>query len=619
MAMLPKKITLRMRILKALLISLLSVYSINLFSMQILRKELFVSEAQRISIQSTRIPAPRGEIYDRSGRDLLAGNREAYSVYITPSELPDSKKSDVIKKLSLLLGIPTEDIESKFPDLSLYSYGRVVVAKNASLEAVTQIAARIDEFPGVSWSSKPLRNYADLRSLSNVIGYVGAITRDEYKLLYNKGYILEDLTGKAGIELEHEELLKGKDGWISKAVDVYGKDISSNAAEIQEPIPGKRLILSIDGNIQRIAEEALGSREGSIIVLKPSTGEILAMVTYPYYDSRVFMSDNIGKAYIDLLNDPKKPMLNRAYQSSYPVASTFKTVLTAGILEEGSISPDKKIYCSGELIYGGRSWSCHIKRPGHGALDLKDALAQSCDIYFWIAGRDYLGIENIVSYAQDFGYGKATGIDLPAENAGLLPTPTWKEEKYNDTWTHGDTMNLSIGQGYLLASPLQLANMMAMIVNDGIIYKPHILKEVRDPNTSALIDEIQPEILHQSSISAKTFETLKSYLRDVIVHGTARVPINTKVVQVAGKTGTAEVGLKDRWHSWFVSYGPYDAPAKDQIVVTTMIEASNPWEWWAPYAANVIYQAIYANQNAHDAAKAVGVRLEGSSLIGRRE
>jgi len=263
--------------------------------MQILRKELFVSEAQRISIQSTRIPAPRGEIYDRSGRDLLAGNREAYSVYITPSELPDSKKSDVIKKLSLLLGIPTEDIESKFPDLSLYSYGRVVVAKNASLEAVTQIAARIDEFPGVSWSSKPLRNYADLRSLSNVIGYVGAITRDEYKLLYNKGYILEDLTGKAGIELEHEELLKGKDGWISKAVDVYGKDISSNAAEIQEPIPGKRLILSIDGNIQRIAEEALGSREGSIIVLKPSTGEILAMVTYPYYDSRVFMSDNIGK------------------------------------------------------------------------------------------------------------------------------------------------------------------------------------------------------------------------------------------------------------------------------------------------------------------------------------
>ncbi|MEN6383250.1 MAG: penicillin-binding protein 2, partial [Rectinema sp.] len=235
MAMLPKKITLRMRILKALLISLLSVYSINLFSMQILRKELFVSEAQRISIQSTRIPAPRGEIYDRSGRDLLAGNREAYSVYITPSELPDSKKSDVIKKLSLLLGIPTEDIESKFPDLSLYSYGRVVVAKNASLEAVTQIAARIDEFPGVSWSSKPLRNYADLRSLSNVIGYVGAITRDEYKLLYNKGYILEDLTGKAGIELEHEELLKGKDGWISKAVDVYGKDISSNAAEIQEP------------------------------------------------------------------------------------------------------------------------------------------------------------------------------------------------------------------------------------------------------------------------------------------------------------------------------------------------------------------------------------------------
>ncbi|HPG96640.1 MAG TPA: penicillin-binding protein 2, partial [Rectinema sp.] len=575
--MLPKKITLRIRILKALIIMLLVIYSINLFSMQVLRKELFVSEAQRISIQSTRIPAPRGEVYDRSGRNLLAGNIEAYSVYITPSELPGSKKSEVINKLSLLLNIPIEDIENKLPDSSLYSYGRIVIAKNASLEAVTQIAARIDEFPGISWSSKPLRNYADLQSLSNIIGYVGTITRDEYKLLYNKGYILEDLTGKAGIELAYEDLLKGKDGWISKAVDVYGKDISSNAAEIQEPIPGKRLILSIDSKIQKIAEEALGPRQGSVIVLKPATGEILAMVTYPYYDSRIFMSDNVGKAYLELLNDPNKPMLNRAYQSSYPVASTFKTVLTAAILEENAISPDKKIYCSGELIYGGRSWSCHIKKPGHGALDLKNALAQSCDIYFWTAGRDYLGIENIVSYAQDFGYGKPTGIDLPAENVGLLPTPTWKEEKYNEIWTPGDTMNLSIGQGYLLASPLQLANMMAMIVNDGIIYKPHILKEVRDPTTSALINEIQPEILHQSSISSRTFETLKSYLRGVIVYGTAKVPINTKVVQVAGKTGTAEVGLKDRWHSWFVSFGPYDAPAKDQIVVATMIEASNPW------------------------------------------
>lgn len=619
MAALQKKITHRIRILRVLVTALVVIYSLNLFSMQILRKKLFVSEAERVSIQSTRIPAPRGEIYDRSGNILLAGNIEAYSVYITPSELPAAKRTAVIQSLAQLLGIPPKEIEDKVPDSSAYSYGRIVVAKNASLAAITEIAAKIDEFPGISWTSKPLRDYTDLGSLSNIIGYVGNITRDEYKLLYNKGYTLEDMTGKAGIELTYEDLLRGKDGWIAKAVDVHGKDISGDAVKIQAPVAGKRLILSIDDNVQKIAEEALGKRQGSVVVLKPATGEVLAMVTYPSYDSRIFMSDNAGTAYLDLLNDPEKPMLNRAYQSSYPPASTFKTILTAGILEEGFIPTDKTIFCAGEISYGGRNWSCWIKRPGHGALDLEEALAQSCDIYYWTVGRDYVGVENIVSYAQDFGYGKATDIDLPGENGGLLPTPSWKEEKYNEPWTPGDTMNLSIGQGYMLASPLQVANMMAMIVNGGVLYKPHILKEVRDPGSGALINEVQPDVLHKSSISAKTFETLREYLRNVIVNGTAKVPISTKAVQIAGKTGTGEIGLKDRWHSWFASFGPYDAPARDQIVVVTMIEASNPWEWWAPYAANVIYQAIYANQDAETAAKTVGVRLQGSSVRGRRE
>jgi penicillin-binding protein 2 len=619
MAVLQKKITRRIRVLRILILSLLAVYSVNLFSMQVLRKKLFESEAERISIQSTRIPAPRGEIYDRSGERLLAGNIEAYSVYITPSELPRAQRKTVVDNLARLLNMSTDDIESKLPDPNAYSYGRVVVAKNASLAAITEIAARIDEFPGVSWTSKPLRDYADLGSLSNIVGYVGTITRDEYKLLYNKGYTLEDMTGKAGIELTYEDLLKGQDGWISKAVDVHGKDIASDVARIQAPVAGKRLILTIDSSIQKIAEDALGKRQGSVVVLKPSTGEILAMVTYPYYDSRVFMSDSAGRSYLELLNNPQKPMLNRTYQASYPPASTFKTILTASILEEGFISPDKTVYCSGEMFYGGRSWNCHVKKPGHGPLALEDALAQSCDIYYWTVGRDYIGVENIVSYAQDFGYGKDTGIDLPGENEGLLPTPSWKEEKYNEPWTPGDTMNLSIGQGYMLASPLQVADMMAMVVNDGVIYKPHVLKEVRDPATGALIQEIQPEVLHKSSISAKTFGMLRSYLRNVIVNGTPKVAMSTKVVQIAGKTGTAEIGLKDRWHSWFASFGPYDAPAKDQVVVVTMIEASNPWEWWAPYAANVIYQAMYAGQSAQEAAKTVGVNLEGSSVRGRRE
>ncbi|MCX8013499.1 MAG: penicillin-binding transpeptidase domain-containing protein, partial [Rectinema sp.] len=350
--------------------------------------------------------------------------------------------------------------------------------------------------------------------------------------------------------------------------------------------------------------------------MKPSTGELLALVTYPYYDSRTFLSDNAGEEYLLLRDDPGKPMLNRAYQSSYPPASTFKTVLTTAAIEEKAIDLEKRIYCAGELNYGGRTWNCHIKKPGHGPLNLKEALAQSCDIYYWTLGRDYLGIENIDLYAQEYGFGKPSGIDLPAENEGNLPTPTWKEDRYNEVWTLGDTMNLSIGQGYLLASPLQIADMMAMIVNSGIVYKPHVLKEVRDAQTGVLINEVQPEVLHKSSISPRTFETVRAYLRGVITNGTARAPISTKVVQIAGKTGTAEVGLKNRWHSWFASFGPYDAPPKDQIVVVTMVEATNPWEWWAPYAANVIYQAIFSGQDAETAAKTVGVNLRGTIVGG---
>ncbi|MDH7482996.1 MAG: penicillin-binding protein 2 [Spirochaetales bacterium] len=619
MAVLRKKITTRIRVLRTIVVGIVVAYAANLFSLQILRREVFVSEAERISMQSIRIRAPRGEIYDRTGQTLLAGNRDAYSVQITPSEIPQAQRDDVLGKLSNLLGIPKEDLARKMPAGTAGGYGKITLASNTTFQVIATIASRVEEFPGVSWTVRPLRVYGDVGSLAGVLGYVGTITRDEYKLLYNKGYASDDITGKTGVELTYEEYLKGRDGWIAKAVDVKGRDIKSIEQKMTPAEPGKKLVLSIDLAIQKAAEVALGKRTGSVVVLKPSTGEILAMVSYPWYDPNLFLSDNAGTEYMKLLQDPQNPLLNRAYQSSYPPASTFKTVITATLLEEKPISPDRTVYCAGELDYGGRTWSCHIKRPGHGPVNLPEALAQSCDIYYWTVGRDFLGIENIVSYTRDFGYGKATGIDLPSENAGLVPTPSWKERTFNEPWTPGDTMNLSIGQGYMLATPLQVANMMAMIVNDGVLYKPHVVKEIRDPQTGSLVREITPEVLHKSSISRTTFATLRSYLRGVIVHGTARVPVNTKAVQVAGKTGTAEVGLKNRWHSWFASFGPYDAKPEDQIVVVTMIEASNPWEWWAPYSANVIYQSIFSGQDPKTAAATVGVKLEGSGLAGRRE
>jgi penicillin-binding protein 2 len=293
--------------------------------------------------------------------------------------------------------------------------------------------------------------------------------------------------------------------------------------------------------------------------------------------------------------------------------------MTTGILAENAFSPDQLVDCQGEISYGDRQWRCHIRRPGHGRLNLHQAMAQSCDIYYWTVGRDYLGVERIVSYAMDYGLGEATDIDLPGEISGFIPTPQWKERRYHDRWQGGDTMNMSIGQGYTLVTPIQMANMVSMVVNDGKVYKPHLLKEVRDPISGAIEQSVLPEVLHESSVEKKVFDTVKRDMRGVISEGTARFPLNIKAVEIAGKTGTGEVGLQDRWHSWFAAYAPYDAESsEDQIVVSLIVEAVNPWEWWAPYASAIIFQGIFAGQSYEEAVAALGLQYL-MPVQGRRE
>jgi penicillin-binding protein 2 len=441
-----------------------------------------------------------------------------------------------------------------------------------------------------------------------VLGYVGNITKEELKLFYNKGYTNNSIIGKAGIEKQYDELLRGADGYEYRTVDVKGRYIE-NSTSIKPPEMGKNLILTIDRKTQLLAEDALGARIGSAVVLKPATGEILAMVSYPFYDPNLFSLDDSNEQYQKLLADKNNPLLNRVVNASYPPASTFKVIMTTALLQENAISPDKKIDCPGEIEYGDRIFRCHIRKPGHGPLDLKNALAQSCDVYFWVAGRDNLGVERIASYSEEFGFGESVGIDLPSQTAGFVPTPQWKERRFHEKWLGGDTMNMSIGQGYLLASPMQLADAIAMVVNSGKIYKPHLLKEVRDPASNALVSVIQPEVLKQSNIAPEVFAQVRENMRYVITNGTAQFPMKNKVVQLAGKTGTAEVGRTDgHWHSWMVAYGPYDGPTEDAVVVVVMVEASNPWEWWAPYATNIIFQGIFADQTYDEAVDALGFR-----------
>ncbi len=595
------------------------IYAGYLFYLQAIRGNDFRTKAEKIAMQANILPAQRGEIRDRTGKKDLVFNTDSFAISVVPANLPAEKRDSVFALLASTIGIPEQDLRKKVPPVYYRMYQPIELVSSVPFSTITKIAENLDDFPGVEWRSKPIRSYSGPGSLAHIVGYVGDITREEYKLLYNENYTSTDVIGKAGVEKQYDKILKGKDGRELKAVDVKGRNIPSESDRVEPPVQGTNLILSIDANIQEIAEKALGPRMGSAIVLKPATGEILAMVSYPWYDPALFAGKNAGNEYAKLLEDPNKPLLNRAIQSSYPPASTFKTVLTTALYEEKSFPAESKIVCHGELSYGERVFNCWIKRPGHGPLDLRGGLAQSCDVYYWTVGRDYIGVENIVTYAKDYGYGKKTSIDLPSETEGLVPTPQWKERQYNEKWSGGDTMNLSIGQGYMLATPIQVADMMAMIVNDGIIYKPHLVREFRDASSGALVRRVEPEALIRSRISRSTFAATRSALRGVISDGTARVPINTKAVLIAGKTGTAEVGLKDRWHSWFASFGPYDAKPEDMIVVVVMVEATNKWEWWAPYASNIIYQAIFARQDFETAVRTLGLSATMGQSRGRVE
>ncbi len=575
-------------------------FIIYLFNLQVLNGTKYQNRARNVSVRMLPIPAQRGEIYDRNMDQPLVINVDSFAVNIIPGELDKITLKHTLGKLSNLFEIPAGDLEKKITTSYRHLFQPVEIKSNVNLHDITFIAEHKEDFPGVTWNSKPIRNYISNESLTHILGYVGDITVEEYQVLYNKGYAINSQIGKSGIEKEYDSILRGKNGTQFRTVDVKGRKIANRKIVDIDPVNGKTLVLTIDRHIQMLAQEALGERMGSVVVLKPATGEILAMVSYPWYNPNIFYTSRAKDYYREKALDPRHPFLNRAIQSAYAPASTFKIIMTTADLEEGSFPIDKTITCNGSIRVGDRIFNCW-KKEGHGSLDLPEALAQSCDVYFYTLGLKYLGIDIISDYARRFGYGSYTKIDLPGEVKGLVPTPTWKKKTFNTPWVGGDTVNTSIGQGYLNVTPLQMADMMAMTVNRGIIYKPHLLKEILDPVTGQVIKKIKPEILTTSSISKKTFITVQKYLRGVIINGTAKVVMTTKAVALAGKTGTGEVGLKDRWNAWFVANGPYDADPKDQIVVVTMVEATNKWEWWAVRAANIIFQGIFAGETYDEA------------------
>jgi penicillin-binding protein 2 len=571
------------------------IYLSHLFSQQIVNKGIYRKKAKDVAQRSDIIPSQRGKIYDRQYDFPLAMNIDSFAILVTAADVESFSLEELIDRLSGVLNVAPGELRKKLPKNNGNQYRAVEIISGVAFENISYIAEHIDEFEGVSWTSKPSRFYNQTGSISHILGYTGGITTSDLQVLYNEGYTYDSVLGQSGIEEQYDKILRGRSGRRIKTVDVKGRVINQEDL-IEPPENGMNIRLTIDRNIQELAEKALGPRKGSVVVLQPSTGEVLAMVSYPNFNPNLFSIP--GPTNFGVLSlDENFPFLNRTIQSAYAPASTFKLILTTALLDLDAFDPEKTITCTGELIIGNRVTHCH-KLSGHGAVNLHEALEQSCNIYFGTVGMEYLGIDEISKYAQYLGLSSITGIDLPGEISGNIPTKAWKESVYNNTWQMGDTYNASIGQGFVTSTPLQVANEIAMIVNDGVAFRPHLLKEVIDPISGEVIEKIEPEILRTSPIKYETFQTLKKYMRGVVTDGTSSVVILNTQVDVAAKTGTGQAwGLDENWHSWFASYGPYETEnPDDRVVVLTMVEASNDWDWWAPKAADIIYEGIFGNK-----------------------
>ena len=593
----------RFVVLTALFAGSLGLLVLYLFWLQIVRGGEFTQRARTVSERETPLTAQRGEIFDRQGNDPLVFNVDSFAVDVTPAEVRAVEMPGLFQRLAKVLSISADDIAQKIPTKSYGLFSAVEVLGGVTLQTVSVLAENKEDFPGVSWHNKPIRSYVEGGTLAHVIGYVGNISPEELLTLYNKGYSAGTTIGKAGAEKQYDSVLRGTDGKTFRVVDVRERGVSGADATVVPPTPGLNVVLTIDRGIQRLAEQALGPRNGSVVVLKPSTGEILALVSYPTFDPNRFFSADANDYFKALALQPSSPFLDRAIQSAYPPGSTFKIIMTTAIVDDGTIPIKQRVLCTGSLGFGDRIFNDWLK-TGHGYEDLFGGLADSCNVYFWTMGNR-LGPEKIISYAQQFGVGQPTNVDLPGEADGLMPTPEWRQKVKFKQWVGGDTLNISVGQGEVTMTPLQLADALAMVVNNGVIYRPHVLLETRDPQTNQVVSKTKREPLLTSPVSVQNFETVREALRGVITIGTAAPVMTTKAVEIAGKTGTAQVVAGQetkRWHSWFVAYGPYQAPdPDDQVVVAVMVEASDNWEWWAPKAANLIFQGIFAHQTYDEA------------------
>ncbi|NIZ18525.1 penicillin-binding protein 2 [Entomospira culicis] len=590
--------------LMALVVILLSIFMLRVFHLQIKRGNKFSEVSETISTSSRLIPPRRGFIYDRNGVPLVF-HENFFTLKVIPAEVGGELELQQLKeRLAYRLNVSPAFLNRRLPDTLYRSYDPVLIREDVDFTQIAYFAENKESFPGLIWEAQAKRIYSEEAGIAHILGYVAEISEDELQILYNEGYRRGDKIGKTGVEKSYDKFLRGTAGRQFFMVDARGRPVRELEEERKLPQNGSDIYLTIDMRVQKLAYDAMAGRRGSVVVLKPATGEILAMVSNPVFNANTF-SESGERGFAAQISNPNFPFINRAISAVYPPASTFKIVTHATIIEKTNVSPDFRVHCSGFLTLGNMRFNDHPHHKG-GMQNLREALGNSCNVYFWTIARDYLGKDSrgnhdpamISEVARDFGLGASTDIDLPNEKSGMVPDKAWKEDIFNSAWVGGDTLNMAIGQGFLQVTPLQVANVGAMVANTGVIYKPRIVKRIHNEE-SGFSDEHRPHVLHEASISSQTWQRLAEDMRWVVTDGTGR--LLTRVVTAAGKTGTGETGIAGHYHDWFVAYAPYqtDDPT-ERIVVVVQIEANDNYEWWSTKITDLIIQGYFAEQDYHD-------------------
>jgi penicillin-binding protein 2 len=548
-----------------------SVLMVRLFALQIASTGKFTALAERNRTATEAIPSTRGVIYDRNGEPLVA-NVPGYTVKVRPADLPDDRRVEVVARLAALLGMPSADINVAIDSNPGSRFDLVRIASDVDPNVANFISESRLDLPGVEVMVESRREYTTGPLLSQVVGYTGPINAQQLQDLRPDGYLPDDLLGKTGVEAEYEAALRGTYGVESVEKDASGRKLQI-LQTIKEPVAGNSLELTIDVQEQQRAQQALewgmglaGLKRGVVIVMNPQTGEILAMVTLPTYDDNAFAHGISNADYQALVDDPNKPLTNHAISEHFPPGSTYKLVAGTGGLADGKITPTTKIKTAGYLTLGSTKFYDWNHR-GFGACNIMCGFGHSSDTFFFqVAGM--LGIDRLAYWANQYGFGQRTGIDLPGEVPGIVPSNQWKQEALGAEIYPGEVYQAGIGQGYDVVTPLQLINAYAALANGGTLYQPQIVRDVVDADGN-VVQAFEPKVQHQLDVDPAVLTTMRKAARNVVLLRHTYNLVDLPIV-VAGKSGTAEFGTKDAkgrlpFHSWFVAFVPKDpaVTAKD--------------------------------------------------------